>query len=243
MSHIMVVDDDEYIRELVSALLIRDGFTVSEATDGRDALKKLGGGDVDLLIADVMMPEMDGFELLGYVRKYYEDMPVLMLTAKSDVSQKVKGFETGADDYLTKPFEPAELIVRVKALLRRYNISQAQSVRIGDLVLDRGSYTVTVMVTVNAGTDGDAKASGESGSMRMDIPMKEFELLFKLASAEGQTFTRDTLIEDLWGWDFDGNERTLDVHVGRLRERFPADKYHFKITTIRGIGYRAETVK
>lgn len=224
MVNILVVDDDPYIRELVGALLGKEGFDVREAANGREALQKLGESKADLCVLDLMMPGMDGFELCAYLRRYYGDLPVLMLTAKSELSQKVKGFELGADDYLTKPFEGMELVMRVKALLRRYQIAASQTVELGALTLDKNSYSVLYR------------------GGRSDIPMKEFELLFKLGSAPGKTFPRDQLIEDVWGYDFEGNERTLDVHIGRLRERFPPDEYRFKITTVRGLGYRLEVL-
>lgn len=224
MAVVMVIDDDPYIRELVGTMLTNEGFTICEAGNGRDALNKLGSTKVDLCVLDLMMPEMDGYEFCRHARKYYEDMPILMLTAKGDISQKVKGFELGADDYLVKPFEGQELVMRVRALLKRYKIAVSQTVEIGILVLDKNSYTVT------------------HGGISDDIPMKEFELLFKLGSVPGKTFTRDQLIEDIWGYDFEGNERTLDVHIGRLRDRFPADEYQFKITTVRGLGYRLEVI-
>lgn len=224
MNKILVVDDDIYIRELVSTLLRNDGYSICEAADGREALGKLGEEKIDLCVLDIMMPNMDGFEFCKAARKYYENLPILMLTAKGDVSQKVKGFDLGCDDYLVKPFENAELIVRVRALLKRYHIDAAQQITIGKLTLDKDGYTVN--------------RNGKSE----DIPMKEFELLYKLAGHIGKTLTRDQLIEDIWGYDFDGNERTLDVHINRLRERFPADEYGFKITTIRGLGYRLEVL-
>jgi DNA-binding response OmpR family regulator len=225
MSNIMIVDDDVYIRELVCALLRSNGFDVCEAGDGRDALQKMTADDPDLAIVDVMMPDMDGYELCRHLKRYYENLPVLLLTAKGELSSKVKGFELGADDYLTKPFEGEELIARVKALLRRYKIESSQVISIGALTIDRNGYSVTV------------------GSVREDIPMKEFELLFKLAGFPGRTFSRDRLLEDIWGLDFDGNERTLDVHIGRLRERFPPESAGFKITTVRGLGYRLEALR
>ncbi|MDR1769271.1 MAG: response regulator transcription factor [Hungatella sp.] len=218
MPKILVVDDDPYIRELVGTFLKNASFEPVCATDGRDALNKTDG--VDLAIVDLMMPKMDGYELCKNLRKYYENLPVLMLTAKAELQSKVRGFEAGADDYLTKPFEGDELILRVKALLRRYKIESSQVIIIGGATIDRNSFTV----------------NGE------DIPRKEFELLFKLAGFPGRTFTRDNLIEDVWGYDFDGNERTLDVHIGRLRERFPTEIFGFKITTVRGLGYRLEVI-
>jgi len=222
MATILVIDDDPYIRELVSTLLTGEGFVVFEAKNGRDALGKLGEAKIDLCVLDLMMPDMDGYEFCRHARRYYEDLPILMLTAKGGLSNKVKGFELGADDYLTKPFEGLELVVSVKALLKRYHIAAAQVVQIGQITLDKNSYSVTA--------DG----------VQIDIPMKEFELLFKLGGSPGRTFSRDLLIEDIWGFDYEGNERTLDVHISRLRERFPSEKYGFKITTVRGLGYRLE---
>lgn len=217
MIKILIADDDPNIRELVRVHLKNNGFDVVEAKDGRDALEKMDGSP-DLAVIDLMMPNMDGYELCKKLRKYYENLPVLMLTAKGDLGSKAKGFEAGTDDYLTKPFEGEELVMRVKALLRRYKIESSQLIQIGSVAIDRSSFTV----------------NGE------DIPRKEFELLFKLAGFPGRTFSRDSLIEDVWGYNFDGNERTLDVHIGRLRERFPAEISGFRIVTVRGLGYRLE---
>lgn len=222
MANIMIIDDDPYIRELESTLLRNEGYTIYEAGNGREALQQLKENKIDLCVLDIMMPEMDGYEFCRLARKYYQDLPILMLTAKGDLSQKVKGFEHGADDYLTKPFEGIELIVRVKSLLKRYKIVYV--VEIGTLILDKSSYSIT--------------CNGEQS----DIPMKEFELLYKLGSMAGKTLTRDQLIEDVWGYDFEGNERTLDVHINRLRERFPSDIYRIQISTIRGLGYRLEVL-
>jgi len=168
-----------------------------------------------------MMPNMDGWELCRELRASY-DVPLLMLTAKGETAQKIKGFQLGTDDYLVKPFEPLELVARVKALLKRYRIATSQTIQVGELLIDRKTFEVTV--------------HGAS----VALPRKEFELLFKLASYPGRTFSRDQLIEDIWGYDFEGNERTLDVHINRLRERFPEDKHSFRIKTIRGLGYRLE---
>ena len=224
MSKIMIVDDDPNIRELVSALLQNHGFEACEAEDGRDALQKMMNDDPDLVIIDIMMPNMDGFELCRHLRRDYENMPILMLTAKGELANKVKGFGLGADDYLTKPFEDDELIIRVQALLRRYKIETSQVIQIGNVIIDKNSYHITI--------DGVSE----------DIPMKEFELLFKLAGLPGRTFPRNQLIEDIWGFDFEGNERTLDVHINRLRDRFPEEQSGFKITTVRGLGYRLEVL-
>ncbi|MDR3053732.1 MAG: response regulator transcription factor [Coriobacteriales bacterium] len=225
MAKILIVDDDEYIRELLRALLFAEGFETCEAKNGAVALEVMAEQNPDLAIVDVMMPQMDGFELCRHLRRYYEDLPVLMLTAKGELGNKVAGFTAGADDYLTKPFEGEELIVRVKALLRRYKIEKSQVVQVGKLTIDHLSHTVTL------------------AGVTSDIPLREFELLFKLAGYPGRTFARDQLIEDVWGYDFDGNERTLDVHVSRLRERFPLEVSGFKLTSVRGLGYRLEVVE
>lgn len=216
------MDDDPHIRELVEVFLRAEGMDeIYGASDGLEALQILEGNNIDLAIIDVMMPNLDGWELCRKMRQAY-DFPILMLTAKGETSQIVKGFELGSDDYLVKPFEPVVLIARVKALLKRYQISAAQSVTIGRLRMNRKTYEV----------------SSEYGEIT--LPLKEFELLFKLGSYPGQTLTRDRLIEEIWGYDFEGNERTLDVHINRLRERFNQDDYGFVIRTIRGLGYRLE---
>jgi DNA-binding response OmpR family regulator len=164
---------------------------------------------------------MDGWKLCQEI-KATSDIPVLMLTAKGETSQKLKGFQLGTDDYLVKPFEPLEMVARVKALLKRFRITSAQTIQIGGLSMDRKTFQIV--------DDGET----------LTLPLKEFELLFKLASHPGRTFSREQLIEDIWGYDFRGNDRTLDVHISRLRERFPEDQHSFKITTIRGLGYRLE---
>lgn len=221
MSKILIVDDDPHIRELVRVFLRNDCFEVVEAEDGVKALAELDSVKVDLAIIDIMLPKMDGWELCQEMKAAF-DIPVLMLTAKGETSQKLKGFQLGTDDYLVKPFEPLELVARVKALLKRYRIESSQAIQIGELTIDRKTFQVTV--------------DEES----LTLPLKEFELLFKLASYPGRTFSREQLIQDIWGYDFHGNDRTLDVHINRLRERFPEDKHSFKITTIRGLGYRLE---
>ena len=221
MSTILLVDDDPHLRELSRIFLQQEGFDIAEASDGVEALLAFERGKVDLVILDIMMPQMDGWELCRQLRRYY-DVPVLMLTAKGDTSQKLKGFQVGTDDYLVKPFEPLELVARVKALLKRYRIATSQRVQMGELLMDRKTFEVTVH------------------GVHLTLPLKEFELLFKLASAPGRTFSRDQLIEDIWGYDFAGNERTLDVHINRLRERFPEERHSFRIRTIRGLGYRLE---
>jgi DNA-binding response OmpR family regulator len=212
MAKILVVDDDPHIRELVGVFLRNEGFDIIDAVDGVDALSKLEANKVDLVILDIMMPNMDGWQLCSELRKYY-DLPLLMITVKGETSQKVKGFELGTDDYLVKPFDPVELVIRVKALLKRYQIMSSYIIQLGELFMDHKTYEVKVY------------------GKNITLPLKEFELLFKLACKPGKTFSRDQLIEDIWGYDFEGNERTLDVHINRLRDRFPVKEYSFHIIT------------
>ncbi|QDQ02209.1 response regulator transcription factor [Lysinibacillus fusiformis] len=222
MTKLLVVDDDDHIRELVKVFLLNEGLDVVEAVDGVDALSKLDTEKVDMVIMDIMMPNMDGWALCKEIRQYNNDLPILMLTAKGETAQKVKGFNLGTDDYLVKPFEPAELIVRVKSILKRYRISLSQTVEIGNVWMNRNTYELVY--------------GGESITLRL----KEFDLLFTLASYAGKTFSREQLIEEIWGFDYEGDERTVDVHIRRLRERFPEETSGFTIRTIRGLGYRLE---
>ncbi|WP_168121449.1 response regulator transcription factor [Paenibacillus sp. HB172176] len=224
MPKIVVVDDDPHIRELIGLFLRRDGHQVVEAADGLDALEKLESIRPDLAIIDVMMPRMDGWALCASLDQSY-DFPMLMLTARGETVHKVKGLELGADDYMVKPFDPPELMARVKALLRRYRISSSQSVEIGSISMNYSDFCLA--------------ADGES----ISLPPREFELLFKLASYPSKTFSRDDLISQLWGVDYEGDERTVDVHIKRLRNRFPEERFGFRISTVRGLGYRLEQAK
>lgn len=224
MNKILVVDDDVYIRKLVGNILSDVGFDICEAADGRNALLKLDENKIDLCVVDIMMPNMNGLDFCRNARNYYEDMPILMLTAKSEIGSKIESYGLGADDYLTKPFEAEELLLRIRALLKRYKILLQEIITLGVLTIDNNSHTIS--------SDGE----------RMSIPMREFELLFKLGSFPGKTLSRNNLIEELWGFDFDGNERTLDVHIGRLRDRFPPEQFGFQILTIRSLGYRLEVI-
>lgn len=218
---IVIADDDPHIRELVRLFLEKEGYHVLEAADGEEALRVMEQDKADMVILDIMMPNMDGWELCRELRAMY-DIPLLMLTAKGETSQKVKGFNLGTDDYLVKPFDPLELVVRVKALLKRYQIAASQTVQFGYVMMNHQTFEVKV------------------GIEQITLPMKEFELLFKLGSYPGKTFSREQLIEDIWGYDFEGNERTLDVHINRLREKFAEETAGFRIKTIRGLGYRLE---
>ena len=219
MTRILIVDDDEHIRQLVFHVLSTAGFEVLTAADGEEALARLDEVSVSLAVIDIMMPRMDGWALCRRIRGMW-DFPLLMLSAKGQTVDKVKGLDLGCDDYMVKPFEAPELLARIKALLRRSGVEASQRRVLGSLVLEGSRYEIT-----------------EEGTRR-DIPRKEFELLFKLAGSPGRTFTREQILEDIWGYDFDGTERTVDVHINRLRDRFPPGKYLFSIQTVRGLGYR-----
>ncbi|SDX14290.1 response regulator transcription factor [Paenibacillus sp. CF384] len=225
MVKIALVDDDVHIRELVRLYLSDEGFEIVEFANGEDAWLYVKENVVDMVILDIMMPRMDGYELCRKLRES-GDMPILMITAKGESEEKIKGFQLGTDDYVTKPFDPMELVVRVKALLKRYRITASQMVTIGSIVLDRIGYQVILKHTDTA----------------LTIPLKEFELLYKLASHPGQLFTRATLIEQIWGFEYEGDERTVDVHIKRLRERFAEYETAFRIVTLRGLGYRLEVL-
>ncbi|WP_019637816.1 response regulator transcription factor [Paenibacillus fonticola] len=223
MTTILIVDDDPHIRELIRVLLSREGLSIVEAADGEAALSLLEKDKIDLIILDIMMPNMDGWTFCREIRTYYSSiLPILMLTAKGETAQKVKGFDLGTDDYMVKPFAAAELVARVKALLKRHKITVSKQIEIGDVLIDRASYRIFI------------------GNQEQTLPLKEFELLFKLATHPQRTFSREQLIEDIWGFDYEGDERTVDVHIKRLRQRFAYEDCPFKITTIRGLGYRLE---
>jgi DNA-binding response OmpR family regulator len=224
MAYVLVVDDDPHIRKLIRVILEKEGLGVREAPDGQAALALMESDPSDLVILDIMMPIMDGWTLCKELRSR-SDVPLLLLTAKGETVDKVRGFDLGADDYLVKPFDPPELIARVKALFKRYRIAASQQVTLAELSMDRQNYEVKV----NADP--------------VTLPPKEFELLFMMGSHFGRTLARDQLIETVWGFDFEGNERTLDVHINRLRERFSDWGVSLKISTIRGLGYRLEIVK
>ncbi|MBC2326005.1 response regulator transcription factor [Listeria booriae] len=222
MKRILVVDDDPHIRQLVGHHLRVEGFHVLEAENGVHAETLLNEDQVHLAIVDLMMPEMDGLELCQRMRTDYPEIPVIMLTAKDALLDKAQGFEAGTDDYVTKPFEPQELIFRVRALLRRYNQASEVKIKIGHITIDQKSYTIT------------------AGNRELMIPIKEFELLYQLASYPNRTFTREELIERIWKRDYDGSDRTVDVHIKRLRDHFDEKVDGIRIVSIRGIGYKLE---
>lgn len=219
--HILVADDDPYIRELLRFLLKKEGYLVVEAEDGAQALEVMENEQVHLAVVDVMMPMKNGLELCESIRNDY-DIPVIMLTAKGEIADKEKGFLSGTDDYMVKPFEPQELLFRIKALLRRYQMVSSEVIKLNNTVIDRKSYEIIINEEVYV------------------IPLKEFQLLSQLASHPGRIFTRDQLLQLIWGADYDGGSRTIDVHIKRLRERFYDKTNDFVITTIRGLGYKLE---
>lgn len=222
MATILVVEDDKNTRLLTTARL-KPHYTVLSACDGNEALDIFYKQHVDLIVADIMMPNMDGYELVKTLREYKQDVPVIMLTAKTAFDDKRQGFSTGTDDYLTKPVNYEELLWRIEALLRRAKINTSQKIEIGAVSVDAVNYSVTRTDTKEV----------------FELPKKEFELLFKLLSYPNMIFTKEQLLEDIWGYDTDSDESTVKTHISRLRNKFDGWQ-EFKITTIRGLGYKAE---
>ncbi|MUG43713.1 response regulator transcription factor [Paenibacillus woosongensis] len=220
MIRILVVDDDPFIRELVRLALRSDHYGILEAANGAEAIAMIHDERLELVIVDIMMPGPDGLEVCREIKRYL-DIPVLMLTAKGTNLDKVTGFQAGTDDYVVKPFDPKELSYRVKALLRRYRLDRGYSLQVGQLYMN-------------------AERQVSIGQQVISLPPKEFELLYRLASQPNRTLTREQIIERVWGDDFEGGERTVDVHVKRLRERFSGLTDSFEIVTVRGLGYRLE---
>lgn len=221
MINILVVDDNESIRKLMAAYLQKDGYSVFTAADGLEALEILDKEHIDLMIADIMMPNMDGYTLTNELRTSHYNFPILMITAKESIEDKKKGFAAGTDDYMVKPIDFDEMLLRVSALLRRSKISTEHRIVLGDVILDYDSLTV--------------KTRDES----ILLPKKEFYLLFKLLSYPKKIFTRQDLMDEIWGYDNETDERTVDVHIKRLREKFDHIT-EFKIITVRGLGYKVE---
>ena len=219
-SKIMVVDDEMHIRELVRFYLDKAGFDTIEAANAEEALDIVENQNIDLAVVDIMMPGMDGFELVEQMRQYRE-FPVIMLTAKSQSKDKLRGFSLGIDDYVTKPFDPDELMARVKTILKRYSINSSNVVKIGDVIFDGDKYEVRYQDQI------------------IHLPLKQFELAFELAKNPNQIFTREQLIEKIWGMDYDGFDRTVDVHIKRIRENL-GHLPGFKVVTVRGLGYKIE---
>lgn len=223
MATILLVEDNESMQLLTRAKL-RGQFTVLCARDGLEALEILERQRVDLMIADVMMPRMDGYTLVKHLRSEGNQLPVLLLTARQSFEDKREGFSSGIDDYLTKPVNYEELIWRVQALLRRANIASEKRIVAGGTVLDSAAYTI----------------SWDGGTL--ELPKKEFDPLYKLLSYPGQIFTRTQLLDDIWGFDSESGEDTVKTHVSRLRNRL-RDVEDFQIITVKGLGYKAELRK
>lgn len=220
MFHILVADDDKHTRMLLRAVLESENYTVSTAENGEQALELLDREHIDLVILDVMMPEMDGYEFTRIVRQTDSTLPILMVTAKHLPEDEKKGFLVGTDDYITKPIDEEKLLLRIKALLRRARIVSEQRIVIGEVILDYNSFTVT------------------RGDEVQVLPQKEFMLLYKLLSYPGRIFTRIQLMDEIWGTDSETGWETVTVHVGRLRKRFEGWN-EFEIVAVRGLGYKA----
>jgi DNA-binding response OmpR family regulator len=221
MFDILVVEDDKNLRKLMTAILKQNGYNVLNAEDGVIALDIINTSHVDLVVSDIMMPNMDGYALTDELRQLNNNLPVLMVTAKETLEDKKKGFSAGTDDYMVKPIDMDEMVLRVAALLRRSRIINEHRLLIGSVELDYDALTVS-----------------KKGNSIL-LPKKEFYLLFKLLSYPKQIFTRQQLMDEIWGMDAETDERTVDVHIKRLREKF-ADFPEFEIITIRGLGYKVE---
>ena len=220
MFHILVVDDDKNTRMYFEAVLQSNGYTVTVANDGEDALYKMDREHIDLVVLDIMMPKMDGYEFTKTLRECDNNLPIMMVSAKQLPVDKNRGFAVGTDDYMTKPVNQDEFLYRIKALLRRAKIANERKIIIGDVVIDYDSLTVT------------------RGDEVQELPHKEFLLLYKLLSYPGKIFTRIQLMDEIWGTDSETGWETVTVHVGRLRKRFEGWS-EFEIESVRGLGYKA----
>ena len=219
MLKILIAEDDRELRQLFSHVLSRYGYTVVGVANGQEALDAMDTDFYDMIISDIMMPVMDGYELVRQLRDVGNMTPILMITAKDAFEDMRLGFQSGVDDYMVKPINVNEMVLRVQALLRRAQMIHDRRQTIGDTVMECDSLTVTV--------------AGES----IVLPQKEFMLLYKMAAYPGKIFTRQQLMDEIWGYDSESDTHTVDVHIGRLRDRF-RDNKDFRIVTIRGIGYK-----
>lgn len=220
MFHILVVEDDRDTRKLMEAVLRRDGYSVTSAENGRVALEQMDRQHVDLILLDVMMPEMDGYEFAAALREAEDMTPILMVTARQLPEDKKRGFLAGTDDYMTKPVDLEEMLLRVRALLRRSQIVNRRKLTVGSLTLDYDSYTM--------------QGCGEE----RELPPKEFQLLFLLLSNPGRIFTRLQIMDEIWGMDSESADNTVNVHVARLRRRLE-DFPEIDLVSVRGVGYKA----
>ena len=224
MFQILVVEDDKNVRRLMATVLTRYGYEPITACDGVEALEIMDSKHVDLIILDVMMPRMDGYEFTHTLRSAGCNIPILMVTARETQDDKKRGFIIGADDYMVKPVDEEEMILRIAALLRRSQIAGERKLTVGKTTLLYDSFAVKT-------PDG-----------MMELPQKEFLLLFKLLSYPNKIYTRRQLMDEIWDMDSESDERTVDVHVSRVRERFRGNT-DFEIVTVRGLGYKAVTLK
>ena len=220
MFRILVVDDDKNTRLLLKAVLQAENYTVFTAENGENALAVMDQEHIDLVVLDIMMPKMDGYTFTKTLRETNNNLPILMISAKQLPEDKHKGFLVGTDDYMTKPLDEEEMLLRIKALLRRAQIASERKLTVGDVVLDYDALTVT--------RGGDVQ----------ELPQKEFLLLYKLLSYPGKIFTRIQLMDEIWGADSDTGWETVTVHIGRLRRRFEGWN-EFEIVSVRGLGYKA----
>lgn len=220
MPNILVVEDDKALNKLICRVLERNGHAVFSACGGEEALSLLDGTYIDLVLTDIMMPGTDGYELVAAIRAADTKMPVIFITAKSGFGDKLCGFNLGADDYMVKPIDINELVLRVNAILRRSRIANERRLVIGSTVLDADSFTVS------------------AGGSTSALPQKEFLLLFKLLSYPGRIFTRYEIMDEIWGYDSESDEKTINVHISKLRSRFE-ENGDFSIETVRGLGYKA----
>ena len=220
MFHILVVDDDKNTRMYFEAVLKNNGYTVTVAKNGEDALYVMDKEHIDLVVLDIMMPKMDGYEFTKTLRECDNNLPILMVSAKQLPIDKNKGFAVGTDDYMTKPVNQDEFLYRIKALLRRAKIANERKIVVGEVILDYDSLTVT------------------KGNEVQELPQKEFLLLYKLLSYPGKIFTRIQLMDEIWGAESETGWETVTVHVGRLRKRFEGWG-EFEIESVRGLGYKA----
>lgn len=220
MFNILVVEDNRDLLEITCVFLSRKGYNVIPAENGSEALDKLESNYIDLCVLDLMMPEMDGYEFIDLLKRHNYDFPIIVTTAKSAFVDMEKGFNLGADDYLVKPINYDELNLRIKALLRRSKIANDKKLIVGNTTLDYDALTVT-----------------QNGNETL-LPQKEFYLLYKLLCYPNKIFTRQQLMDEIWGFDNESDEKTVNVHINRLREKFKNNE-DFEIVTIRGLGYKA----
>ena len=219
MHRILIAEDDFELRQLFAHVLNKNGYIVTGVADGSEGLAAINADYYDLIISDIMMPNVDGYEFVKKLREAGNNTPVLMITAKDAFDDMRNGFLAGSDDYMVKPVNVNEMVLRVQALLRRAQMINDRKQTIGDTVMECDSLTVTVA--------GDSTV----------LPQKEFMLLYKMAAYPGKIFTRQQLMDEIWGYDSESDTHTVDVHIGRLRDRF-RDNTDFKIVTIRGVGYK-----